>query len=86
MGYYTGVYENKCPRCGEGDVTTTFISAPPMSYSEGCNNCGVSDFSDEEHGVLGEKLGTSYDSDKNEWVRFRWTSAEDDNPNDPAMD
>lgn len=77
MGVYHGVYENKCPRCGEGDVYTTFISVSPMSYAESCSNCKANDFNEDEVKSLGDKLNVSWNADGEE-ARWRWP--------DPALD
>lgn len=51
MGYYEGQRENPCPRCG-GVVATLFISVTPMSFSQRCQGCGVSDFTEAEETYL----------------------------------
>lgn len=52
MGVYPGQRENPCPRCG-GVVGTLFISVSPMSFSQKCGACGVSEFTPEEDAGLG---------------------------------
>ena len=52
MGYYEGLRDNPCPRCG-GIVYTVFISVSPMSFSQRCQKCGITEFTEAEELQLG---------------------------------
>lgn len=55
MGYYEGRREHPCPRCG-GVVATLFISVGPMSFSQRCDSCGVTEYTEAEETQLGDNL------------------------------
>lgn len=85
MGIYQSVYKNKCPRCNDGDVYSTFISVGPMSYTEGCNKCGADDFNEDEVRGLGDKLGVTFDLATNTEQRFEYPVPNSDQ-NDTSYD
>lgn len=68
MGIYFSKYPNPCPRCGGVQVSSTFISVSPMSFSVACAQCGANDFSREEINALGDGIAYSpWVNDNPEW-------------------